>query len=398
MHKTNFVLLAFLVFVVACNQKASKKPYLLIPADTPRFTVSQEKDAAFLSGFYATRNNSVSLAVDTTFIITLGNNREIRATLSAVQKSDSSIFWKGYVEGDTMSAVLLTSTQNILSGRIITHGELFRIAFVTEGYYQVAKLDPIKLMDTLNDADIAVGLDNRMADNLLECNDPITAIDVLVVYTPAAEKGAGGVMGMRSLIDQSINLTNLSYQYSGVAQRIKLAHAEQITYTESLNSMTDRNSLQNPSDGIMDGVHTLRALYNADIVVLIVESLQAGVCGQAYIQENINHAFAPFAFAVVKRACSADNLSFAHELGHIMGARHTDDSGVLPFPWAHGHESNGYQTVMSKVPGSIRTTNFSNPAVKWANNNPTGVSAIRENFKVLNASAGVVTGFVCKSP
>lgn len=396
----NYLLIALtFLLVTGCTERPKETPYLLNVTDKPSgIGVLQEKDHAFVSGIYATGNTAISLDTATIFVIPLSKSVDIMARLINRQSSDSSVFWQGDVPGDSLSSIFLTSTHNVLSGRIITKDGLFRIAYVDSNYYQIATLHPGKLMDTLDDADVPIMTDTTASDMALACRDATNAIDVLVVYTPAAEAGAGGARGMKSLIDQSINLSNVSYDLSGVSQRIRLAHAEKITYTESGNSVTDRNALQNTSDGVLDQVHALRALHSADIVVLIVETLQPGACGQAYIQETVSTAFAAYAFAVVKRQCSADNLTFAHELGHIMGARHHDDPGTLPYPWAHGHEKNGYQSVMSKVSGSIRTTNFSNPSVNWANTQPTGVTATRENFRVLNATASTVTKFVCKNP
>lgn len=393
------LIFAFTILVFsACKQPVAEIPYLLSPSEKPKMDVLQEKDNAFAGGIYAIVNAAISLDTATIFRIPLSKSIDITAKLINRQKSDSSIFWQGNVPGDSLSSIFLTSTHNILSGRIITKDGLFRIAYVDSNYYQVANLNPQKLMDTLDDAIVPLMPDTTESDMALACRDATNGIDVLVVYTPAAETGAGGARGMKSLIDQSINLTNVSYGLSGVSQRIRLAHAEKIAYTESGNSVTDRNALQNTSDGVLDQVHALRTLYSADIVVLIVETLQTGTCGQAYIQETVSTAFAAYAFAVVKRQCSADNLTFAHELGHIMGARHHDDASTLPYAWAHGHEKNGYQSVMSKVAGSIRTTNFSNPSVNWPNTQPTGLTGISENFRVLNATAATVTKFVCKNP
>ena len=46
------------------------------------------------------------------------------------------------------------------------------------------------------------------------------------------------------------------------------------------------------------------------------------------------------AFNVTKRSCAVDNLSFPHELGRLMGARHdwyVDATNNSPYTFNHGY-------------------------------------------------------------
>jgi peptidyl-Asp metalloendopeptidase len=66
---------------------------------------------------------------------------------------------------------------------------------------------------------------------------------------------------------------------SGVQTQLRLVHAyREANYVESTTSKPgfrdDLFRLQNPSDGYLDRVHTMRALYGADMVSMIAGTMQ----------------------------------------------------------------------------------------------------------------------------
>ena len=96
----------------------------------------------------------------------------------------------------------------------------------------------------------------------------------------------------------------------------------------------------------MQSVAAKRKSEKADLVALIIN--KSDYCGLA---DQIM-ATSATAFAVVYYDCATDYYSFAHELGHLMGARHIeqDDPGTTPFPYGHGlrHDvSPAWRTVMA---------------------------------------------------
>jgi hypothetical protein len=75
------------------------------------------------------------------------------------------------------------------------------------------------------------------------------------------------------------------------------------------------------------------------------------------------------AFAVVHHECAASSYSLAHEIGHIIGARHdlSLDKTMDPFPYGHGYV-NGmkWRDIMSykaSCNGCPRLPIWSNPRV-----------------------------------
>jgi hypothetical protein len=354
--------------------------------------------------------------------VLLSDGKEIIIVNRRLERDNKKrIAWYGEVEKDPGSFVLLSVVGNVISGRINTSGgRHFRISYLGENIHQVAELITSKFPDDSKDFDF---IDTDKPDKEADaCPDPAVDIDIMVVYTATARAAAGGAAGMEALIYQCINLSNLTYQNSNVNQRLRLVHFAEVAYTESGNSMTDRDRLRNPSDGFMDNVHTLRNTFAADLVALIVENLEN--CGRAFIMTTVSAAQEPFGFCVMTRSCSADNLTFPHELGHNMGARHdcaADNTINSPFVFNHGFgvanpaDGSGlsWRTVMATGATACGGVGPCNRVPFWSNPNinfsPTNAAATdpmgnnagvcqANNAQTLNNTAATVANFRCSSP
>ncbi len=354
--------------------------------------------------------------------VLLSDGKEITIINRRLERdSKRRIAWYGEIEKDPGSFVLLSVVGNVISGRINTSGgRHFRISYLGENIHQVAELITSKFPDDSKDFDL---VDTDKPDKEADaCPDPAVDIDVMVVYTATARAAAGGAAGMEALIYQCINLSNLTYQNSNINQRLRLVHFAEVAYTESGNSMTDRDRLRNPSDGFMDNVHTLRNTFAADLVGLIVENLEN--CGRAFIMSNVVATQEAFGFCVMTRSCSADNLTFPHELGHNMGARHdcaADNTINSPFVFNHGFgvanpadgSGSSWRTVMATAATACGGVGPCNRVPFWSNPNinfsPTNAAATdpmgnnggvcqANNAQTLNNTAATVANFRCSSP
>ena len=113
-------------------------------------------------------------------------------------------------------------------------------------------------------------------------DDSGATIDVMVVWTREAECVNSGLpkgctltaiteTNMRGLIDLAVDETNTAYKESGMLSSLRLVHAyRDDTYVEPSSFGTALSDLQSTSDGKLDSVHTLRTMYGADMVQMIV--------------------------------------------------------------------------------------------------------------------------------
>ena len=151
-------------------------------------------------------------------------------------------------------------------------------------------------------------------------------IDVMVPWTKAAECKRSGLEidcavtsttrnNMLTLIADAIEETNEAFEFSGINAEVQLVHAyrEGNYYEGDYVDLSVRESgmrkalghLRSTTDGILDNVHYKRAMYGADIVVMIMHDER--YCGYAGVDTS-----AARSFAVVKQNCATGYFSFGH--------------------------------------------------------------------------------------
>ena len=115
-------------------------------------------------------------------------------------------------------------------------------------------------------------------------------IDVMVLWTAAAQTAAGGLTQIQNNIDAAITLTNTAYRNSGIAQRVRLVNKQAVNYNEgtgdpfgdALDSITAGGT---PTVG-GSTVAAQRNLYGADEVVLVIND--PSFCGLAWLPSTIS--------------------------------------------------------------------------------------------------------------
>jgi len=212
-----------------------------------------------------------------------------------------------------------------------------------------------------------------------------TDIVVLVAYTPAV---AAKVLDMKGLVALAFEEANQSYKNSDVHVVLKAARSEplKVDYREAGSHDEDLKALRNPSDGKMDEIHQVRDQTKADIVVLLIDNGQyCGLASKILAEEDSS-------FAVVYHDCATGYYSFAHEIGHLQGARHNPeaDPGTFPFPFGHGFMDPEHKrrTVMSyDCPEGCRRM------PEWARPGEWGAGASHNDALVLNLTRLTMAGF-----
>jgi hypothetical protein len=217
-------------------------------------------------------------------------------------------------------------------------------------------------------------------------NDPAT-VSLLIVYTPAAATSSYTVNhgGINNVIALMIALGNTSLSNSQTGITLTLAHSAQITYTENNDMVTSLYRLQNPSDGYMDNVHTLRKQYNAALVQLLSTDNNSG--GYGYLLGNTggnyNYGFSVCYITQVADAYPCSVHEFGHNMGLGHGAQHIINKSTGIFSYSYGwrwtgtnnspYGTNKYGSVMTYWSGGnysdgiacYNVPYFSNPSVSY---------------------------------
>ena len=367
---------------------------LLPLGDLPRTTRRARRvvaDATSLQGDAATGDDVVDL--------NLFDDVHLRARRKGLNVTRRNGYvWKGQLL-DLPGEASIAVQDGVMTGTVFANDTVYEIRYRGNGEHEVREIIPSEFPgDDDPSADIAIDLPdvpgNGPDGEAQVAGDSASQIDVMVVYTANARASVGGTAAMQSLIDLAIANTNTSYANGGVTQRVRLVHTQEVSYTEA-GSNTDLSRLQNPSDGFLDNVPTLRDQHGADVVSLLGNGYG---CGLGYMMGTPSSGFASFAYSVVDQTCAAGNLSLAHEMGHNMGLNHdpANASGTPAYTYAYGYQnpSGLFRTVMAYPcpSGSCpRLMYFSNPNVSYQGA-PTGTST-QNNALALNNTANIVANF-----
>ncbi len=311
--------------------------------------------------------------------------------------------WIGTIQGEEAGTFTLINNDGVLSAIVrVPDKDIYRIRSVGDGVVVIQETDEARFPPCANGpAQGVVGGDGVAVG--AGCDDG-SVIDVLVVYTPIARAAAGGTAAIEAEIDLAIAAANDAYQNSLVTTQLNVVHLGEVDYDESGDYVGHLYRLTDPSDGFMDNVHQLRALYAADMVALIVNDGE--YCGIAWLMNNLSPDFEDMAFSVTTWYCAA-NLVLAHELGHNMGCCHAPgdgggcvNGGLYSYSVGYryfGNSGTQWRTVMAYSPGT-RIPYFSNPDVIF-DGQPTGVPAgdpdEAENARTINETAYIISNFRC---
>lgn len=382
----------------------------LLKPTTRTGTVSAQRDETIIRSrnvvvdiqrIRAKDNQRISLPLFDRTVLTLVRERQENI-------SKRGFVWYGKVAGQPESSAVISTVGEVVVGNIMTEdGKIYQIRYTGNGVHSLREINQSKFPREAQPIKPKKSGGPKVAGDTCS-TDPPTDIDIMVVYTAAARTGAGGNDAMEAAIYLAVGETNQSYLNSQITQRLRLAHFEEVSYTESGNINTDLSRLQNGSDGFMDNVPTLRNTFAADHVVLITEN-GGGFCGLGYMMETVSNAFESTAYVVVARNCATGYYSFGHELGHNMGADHdaANANSTGPYAYNRGYvnttptsPATPWRTIMSypSSPSSTRVQFWSNPNVNFPPGDPMGVNSASDNHQVLNNTALTVANFRCSSP
>lgn len=194
-------------------------------------------------------------------------------------------------------------------------------------------------------------------------------------------------------------LSNTIYANSQVNFQVEIAYVRNYPDVASSDIDVALNEWQySIGNDKFNDVFSEREQYDADFCILITEDFDGDYVGLA---ATILASYGS-AFCVVERNSAIDNLSFTHEIGHLMGARHdlyVDGSG----DYNHGYiiHSEKVRTVMAYDDecddngyNCQRIQYFSTPDVNFpGTSKPLGTAANEHNERALDENESEFADF-----
>jgi len=334
-----------------------------------------------------------------TMTVSLTDGLTVTATIEWSEARDGHLFVAGRLSsGD--GEVTLTAIGDTVAGRVVADGRLFTIARDADSaVHRVTEVDqrslpPEALPREAPPIEVALAEPHDAA-----VGDTNEFVDLLIVYTPAARTAAGGTSQILALLNGAKDNANLALANAHVTHRFRVAHAEEVTYTETNNMSTTLTRLRTSGDGFLDGVQALRDLYRADVVTILTTDNDA--CGLGYLMGSgsVGSGFESFAYNVVLWSCANGNLSMAHEIGHNMGVHHdrANAGGSSPaFTYAYGYAVPGLARDVMAYPCASncpRLAIYSTPLDNFPGTATTAGTATEDNARALDNTSLVVANF-----
>ncbi len=416
-RRTRITLLAF-VWVAAwlaatAPLGAGGGPALLGNASSAPPAITSLKAPHIVRSRYATVNKAVLFDAEhrvrdaaslPKIRLNLFPNVDYIGEVEEVKSDGSGATWHGRLNPPAEGRFYITIAGDAVIAHVASPEGIYEVSFAEHGLYRVIEIDQSRFRDHPEDqpSDLHHEIPANAAHALSVPGDPGNIIDILVVYTEAARNAEGGTAAMNARIKLAVDQINTSYANSSVKPRLRLVHAEEVKYIETGNLTLDLKRLLLARDRHMDEIHSLRNAYGADMVALIVEQ-GSGSCGMA----GTTLASPSTAFQVTARVCATAYYSFAHEFGHLQGARHDMYIDPMTWPYPHGHGyvhpytanfSKRWRTIMAYDHRCIdwgynctRLPYWSNPYKTYAED-PLG-DLDSDNHQVLNDTAHRMAGF-----
>lgn len=207
--------------------------------------------------------------------------------------------WVGHVEGDPESTVALTWDGRVLSGGVVTRGRAFELIPAADGVVVVAERDasaspPLELVSP----DAPDGGTVDASAQALAADGVHAAIDLLVLYTPAARAVVGGARQIQSQLANAVAVTNAAFQRSGVHAALTATAIQEFAYTEGSGIGEDLTAIS-VGGAFNTAVESLRVAAGADLVALVTgRATAASGCGVAWLGPSN-----AYALSVTEQAC-----------------------------------------------------------------------------------------------
>jgi len=345
-----------------------------------------------------------------TVVLPIGADKTVTLERVRYTSDERGCTWHGIVAETGESALLMRWADGHITGLFGYKGRIYTVASLGGQLHAVVEMDPrqmppdhaaakptadpraelrpdapAKVAQPASPPAVAPFPDTER--QALEAKQIV--IDVMILYTTRA--ASRYVRDPADLLAMAIEQANDAFRNSGLGNiSLRLVHTEAIDYDETEGDHFEHLYRMVDGVGVFANVRKLRNEQKADIVGLIVDDPSG--CG---LSTRVA-ADSEDAYFVVHHSCASITISIAHEIGHILGARHDRaiDANDAPFAYGHGHVNGKWRDIMSyrqSCDGCLRIPYWSNPRVMY-HGEPTGTDS-EDNARVILEQAERVSKF-----
>ena len=347
---------------------------------------------------------------NSTIEVPISGGQQVALVRTSANRTDKGIVWKGKVADTGETAILQWWKDGRLNGLFGYRGHIYSVMNMDGNLHAVLEVDPKKMPKDhpkVASSDVHQG-DASMSAQMPDFPPPAPrvepispdqikaleakniVIDVMMLYSNRA--ASHYMMRPEDVLEVAFERVNDTFRNSGIGNvSVRLVHSQAVDYDErGSDEFSDLYHMVD-GDGPFKDVRRLRNEKGADIVGLIVDDPKG--CG-------LSTRVAPDAeeaYFVVHYACAAITISIAHEIGHILGARHDRLTDPVNTPFAYGHgyvDGTKWRDIMSYAEGCdgcLRIPYWSNPRVLY-DGAPTG-TLTEDNARVILEQAERVSKF-----
>ena len=220
------------------------------------------------------------------------------------------------------------------------------------------------------------GNTHRSGPNTQDCR-----VKVLILYTQDAVDENSNVT---SIALTAMSQTNTAFANSGINGRVINGPIILLNENALSHSLAENPQLNAKRLSEDPYVQNLRTLYKSDIIVLL-HDFETGAGRGGVAPDLLGFANTNYPVAVVHVSFASNSrFTFAHEVGHLLNARHgAGDDTALPGRAHQFATSGNFRTTLmdNREDGAHRILNFSNPAINF-NGVPTGLLERDNSFNV----------------
>lgn len=379
------------------NSERARVKQMRSSPESRQATVISIDSAALLS-------NIATISIPGKQVIRMVKSREER-------RSSTDSTWYG--KTDSGGEVTIVSNGNKISASIFDSGRNFEIRSLSDKFHVLIEVDQRALPPDHPASHPSGGLAEKPVSQIgpsmrrsaaanASASAGVPNINILIAFTPQTATILGD---LASSFQIAVDKMNQSFANSTVNLHVALVGqvGVPVEYSDSTSALS----------GVMRALPVLiaRDKTNADVVVLVAHFADAcGVASQIL-------AGASTAFVTVADTCMNSNLSMAHEIGHLLGARHdaANDSSSTPYAYGHGyagffndpyqlgtvqvcwHTIMSYARPLSTCADDPRINYWSNPSVLYSavagHPHATGVANSSNVAAVLNLTGSSAGAF-----